>query len=120
MPHNLLQAAYTPEALAAMAKNPTDRAAVLTPVIAGLGGRIEAAYFSFGDYDIAVVIELPDKRDCRRVRPGGHGPGTPQGSEDDTAVDHGRGRPGHVPSRRSRLPAARLTPGRCPGAGDGS
>jgi hypothetical protein len=37
MPQHLLQAAYAPEALAAMAKNPTDRAAVLTPVMAGAG-----------------------------------------------------------------------------------
>jgi len=29
-------------------------------VIEKLGGRIESAWFSFGDYDIVVITELPD------------------------------------------------------------
>jgi uncharacterized protein with GYD domain len=60
VPHYLLQAAYTPEAWAALTKNPTNRAELMKPVIEGLGGRIESAYFSFGEYDIALIIELPD------------------------------------------------------------
>ena len=60
MPHYLLQAAYSTEALAALSKNPQDRTAAVGPAIEAAGGRIEAAYFSFGDYDIVCIVEMPD------------------------------------------------------------
>jgi uncharacterized protein with GYD domain len=60
MPHYLVQAAYTPDALAAMTKNPSNRVDVLKGVMQGMGGQIESAYFSFGEYDIVAIMELPD------------------------------------------------------------
>jgi uncharacterized protein with GYD domain len=60
MPHYLIQAAYSADALAAMSKNPQDRALAIAPVIEAAGGQIEAAYFSFGEYDIVCIVELPD------------------------------------------------------------
>lgn len=60
MPHYLIQASYTPEALALLTKNPSNRAQALTPAIEALGGRVESAYFCFGEYDVAVILELPD------------------------------------------------------------
>ena len=60
MPYYLLQAAYSPEALAAMIKNPQNRVDAIRPGIEALGGRIVDAYFSFGEYDIACIIEMPD------------------------------------------------------------
>jgi uncharacterized protein with GYD domain len=30
------------------------------PAIEKLGGKIEAAWFAFGDYDIVVIADLPD------------------------------------------------------------
>jgi uncharacterized protein with GYD domain len=62
MPHYLLQAAYTPEAWAAMTKSPQDRAAGVASVIESLGGRLEASYVSFGEYDAVVVAEFPDNQ----------------------------------------------------------
>ena len=60
MPRYLLQAAYTPDAWAAQLKEPKDRTEVLRPVIERLGGRIECAYISFGEYDIMLVVDMPD------------------------------------------------------------
>jgi uncharacterized protein with GYD domain len=60
MPHYLVQAAYTSEAMAAMTKNPSNRTEAVKGALQALGGRIEAAYFSFGEYDIAAIVELPD------------------------------------------------------------
>ena len=60
MSHYLVQAAYTPEAWAAQLKNPQDRTEVLRPAIERLGGRIECAYMSFGEYDIMLVVDMPD------------------------------------------------------------
>lgn len=60
MAYYLLQGAYTPAAWAAQLQNPQNRVEVLRPVVESLGGRFESAYFAFGEYDIIVIIELPD------------------------------------------------------------
>ena len=60
MARYLFQLAYTPEAWAAQLQNPQNRIEALTPVLEGLGGRFECAYFAFGDYDLVGVVELPD------------------------------------------------------------
>ena len=58
MTQYLYQAAYTPESLASQMKNPVDR---LTQVGAmmeqSVGAKIIGGGFSFGDYDIAVILE---------------------------------------------------------------
>jgi uncharacterized protein with GYD domain len=43
-----------------MIKNPQDRVELVRPAIEGLGGRIEAGYISFGEYDFATIVEFPD------------------------------------------------------------
>ena len=60
MPHYLLQVTYTPEAWAAQLKDPRDRLEVMRPVLERLGGRVESAYFAFGEYDAIVILEAPD------------------------------------------------------------
>jgi uncharacterized protein with GYD domain len=60
MPYYLVQTAYTPEAWATMIKNPQDRVALVRPAIESVGGAIEAGYISFGDYDLAAIVEFPD------------------------------------------------------------
>ena len=30
------------------------------PAIEGLGGRIECAYYAFGEHDIVLMVEMPD------------------------------------------------------------
>ena len=60
MAHYMIQAAYTPEAWAAMIRDPQNRVDRLRPVVQKLGGDIEAAWLCFGDYDIIAILVLPD------------------------------------------------------------
>ena len=60
MPYFLQQVAYTTEGWTALVKNPQDRIEIVRPAIEKLGGKIESAFFSFGEYDIIVVLQMPD------------------------------------------------------------
>jgi len=60
MPHYLQQVAYSQEGWSALVANPQNRIEAVRPAIEKLGGKIEAAWFSFGNYDIVVITELPD------------------------------------------------------------
>jgi len=63
MPYYLVQASYTPEAWAAMLKNPQPRSSALQPVVQKLGGKIESLYLAFGDYDTIGVFSMPTNVD---------------------------------------------------------
>jgi uncharacterized protein with GYD domain len=56
----MYQAAYTPEAWAAMSKNPQNRMEAVQPVAQRLGGRILHAWLAFGEYDVVAILEMPD------------------------------------------------------------
>jgi uncharacterized protein with GYD domain len=56
----LIQVAYAPAAIAAMVANPQNRLTALKPVLKQLGGKMTQAWFTFGEYDITGVMELPD------------------------------------------------------------
>jgi uncharacterized protein with GYD domain len=43
-----------------MLKNPQNRAQAAAALAESLGGSIETAYLSFGEYDTAVIANLPD------------------------------------------------------------
>lgn len=60
MPYYLIQAAYTPEAWASQLKDPQNRVEVLRPLLERLGGKMETAFFAFGEYDIVAIAEYPD------------------------------------------------------------
>ena len=60
MARYLVQASYTPEAWAAQLRNPQDRRQVLGPLLERLGGRFETLDYTFGEYDLASIVELPD------------------------------------------------------------
>ena len=60
MSHFLLQAAYTPEAVQVLLRDPQDRSAALRAPIEKLGGKIQSVYLSFGDYDAVAILEFPD------------------------------------------------------------
>lgn len=38
----------------------TSRIQVVEKLLANLGGKIEAAYFSFGDVDVYIIADIPD------------------------------------------------------------
>lgn len=56
----MFQGAYTPEAWAAMTKNPQDRIVGLADMIQKLGGKLISLYYCFGDYDVVALFEAPD------------------------------------------------------------
>jgi uncharacterized protein with GYD domain len=56
----LIQAAYTPEAWAAMVANPQDRSTPVRAMVERVGGTLEAFYLTFGDYDVVTIVQLPD------------------------------------------------------------
>jgi len=60
MPSYLVQVAYTSETVAALIKKPQDRAEAVRKPIEKLGGKLVGGWLSFGDYDVVVVIEMPD------------------------------------------------------------
>ena len=60
MPTYLVQASYTAQGVSGLIKSPEDRTVVLRPLVEGLGGKIESAYFAFGDFDVVIIVELPD------------------------------------------------------------
>lgn len=60
MPRYMLEVAYTPEAWATMVKKPQDRIEAVRPAVRRLGGRIESAYFTFGEHDLIAIVNMPD------------------------------------------------------------
>jgi uncharacterized protein with GYD domain len=60
MARYLFQASYTSEAWAVQVSNPQNRIDAIRSVIERLGGRLESAFLSFGDYDVVVIAEMPD------------------------------------------------------------
>jgi uncharacterized protein with GYD domain len=60
MPHYLVQVAYNTSGLAGLVKEPQDRIEKVTPAIEAFGGRVECAYYAFGDHDVVLICEMPD------------------------------------------------------------
>src|SRR5579885_1956845 len=61
MPKYLVQANYTAEGLKGLMKDKgSGRQAAVSKAITGLGGKLEAFYFSFGETDAVVIADLPD------------------------------------------------------------
>jgi uncharacterized protein with GYD domain len=56
----LIEAKYSDQAWAAMAEKPQNRSELLRPVVQKLGGKVEHFWFSFGDRDAFVIVQLPD------------------------------------------------------------
>ena len=56
----MYQVSYTSEAVAAQVKEPQDRIEAVRPVIEGMGGKLVAAGYPFGEYDAVVLFEAPD------------------------------------------------------------
>jgi uncharacterized protein with GYD domain len=60
MGYYLLQVGYTAEGTANLVKNPQNRIDAIRPAVEKLGGKIEGAWLAFGEYDIVVVVQMPD------------------------------------------------------------
>ncbi len=57
----LLQASYTTDGLKGILKDGgSKRRAAAEETVKGLGGKVEAFYFAFGDADAFVIVDVPD------------------------------------------------------------
>jgi uncharacterized protein with GYD domain len=56
----LISFSYTLEAWAKMIQKPTDRSAATRAVLEPVGGVLECFYFTFGERDGFVIVEVPD------------------------------------------------------------
>jgi uncharacterized protein with GYD domain len=60
MPIYITQGRYTREAVSGMIAKPEDRGKQISKLMAAAGGRLIAHYLTFGQYDFAVIGEVPD------------------------------------------------------------
>jgi uncharacterized protein with GYD domain len=60
MPLFLQEVDYEPEAWAAQIRNPEDRIQAVRPSIEKMGGKVIAAYYTFGESDLIVIVDFPD------------------------------------------------------------
>ena len=60
MPYYMLQTTYTSEARSAQSRHPDNIIERANVVAENLGGKIENIFYSLGDYDVLVIVELPD------------------------------------------------------------
>ena len=67
MPIYLQQVAYSTEGWEALVGNPQNRIEAVRPAIEKLGGKIQNAWFAFGDYDVVLIIEMPSNVDAGAI-----------------------------------------------------
>lgn len=61
MPKMLIKATYSSEGAKGLLKEGgTSRRAAVQKAVEGLGGKVEAFYYAYGDADAYIIIDLPD------------------------------------------------------------
>lgn len=61
MPKYLVEATYSSEGLKGLQKDKASgRREVVAKAVKGLGGTLESFYFSLGECDVVVIMDLPD------------------------------------------------------------
>jgi uncharacterized protein with GYD domain len=68
MPLYMYQAAYTAESLAAQLKKPENRVeAVGRAACEAVGGKLVGGWYCFGDYDLAIVADVPNNESMAAI-----------------------------------------------------
>ena len=60
MPYYMTQASYTADAWKAQIETAQNRVETIRALLEAAGGRLVSWYYSFGEYDIVLISELPD------------------------------------------------------------
>jgi uncharacterized protein with GYD domain len=60
MPSYMYAVNYTNESWAQQVKSPKNRLDALKPAVAQMGGKIVAAYYTFGKDDVILIVDMPD------------------------------------------------------------
>lgn len=62
MSRYLIEASYTPEGLkGVLAKGGTARREAIEKMLTDVGGTVESLDFAFGDNDVILIIDVPDR-----------------------------------------------------------
>src|SRR5262245_38718526 len=68
MPKYLYEASYTLDGAKGLLKDGgTKRRAAVDTLVKGLGGKVEAFYFAYGENDAYVIVDLPDSATATAV-----------------------------------------------------
>jgi uncharacterized protein with GYD domain len=61
MPKFLIKASYNPDGVRGLIKEGgSRRRAAVQKIIEGLGGKVEAFYYAYGEDDAVIIVDLPD------------------------------------------------------------
>ena len=67
MSYYMYQASYTDSAWAAKVSNPQNRLDTVRPAVENLEGKLETAFYCFGEYDIIFICTFPDNISARAI-----------------------------------------------------
>ena len=56
----MIQFSYKSETVGNLIKNPEDRSLAVGNLVEKLGGKMLGFYYSFGDYDGLLIVDMPD------------------------------------------------------------
>jgi uncharacterized protein with GYD domain len=57
---SMVQFSYKSETVGNMIKHPEDRSIAVKKLIEKLGGKLLAFYYTYGDYDGFLIVDMPD------------------------------------------------------------
>ena len=61
MPKYLIQASYSADGLKGLQKDKASgRRAAVASAVEAMGGKLDAVYYCLGDYDVMVIVDLPN------------------------------------------------------------
>ena len=61
MPKFLIKASYNPDGVRGLIKEGgSRRRAAVQKIVEGLGGKVEAFYYAYGEDDAIIIVDLPD------------------------------------------------------------
>jgi len=64
----LIQASYTLQGTKGLLKEGgSSRRAVVKQMVEGLGGKLDAFYYAFGETDVFVIMDLPDAQSAAAI-----------------------------------------------------
>jgi uncharacterized protein with GYD domain len=61
MPKFLIKASYSPDGVRGLLKEGgSKRRAAVQKIVEGMGGKLEAFYYAYGEDDAVIIVDLPD------------------------------------------------------------
>ena len=57
---SMVQFAYKSETVGNLIKNPEDRSVAVKNLVEKLGGKLLAFYYTYGEYDGFLIVDMPD------------------------------------------------------------